>query len=110
MTLFDEETLKHALAQAADEFRVSTTAPDRILEHAMASDVAVRPRRIEAIYLRFGRAKTVVMSLAASVVVVAVAVPLFLSEVPSPSFSAIPNVPATEKTVQGSAFSSGTPG
>jgi hypothetical protein len=109
MTLFDEETLKNALAQAADEFLVSTTAPDRILEHAVASDVAVRPRRIEAIYLRFGRTKSLVLSLAASVVVVAVAVPLFLTEAPSPSFGAIPKVPATAKTVQGSAFLPGQP-
>ena len=32
MTMFDEETLKNALAQAANEFSVSATAPDRILD------------------------------------------------------------------------------
>jgi hypothetical protein len=109
MTLFDEETLKNALAQAADEFRVSTTAPDRILEHAVASDVAERPRRIEAMYLHFGRTKSLVMSLVASVLVVAVAVPLFLSEGPNPTFAAIPKIAVVGKSVQGSGFSSGQP-
>jgi hypothetical protein len=95
MTLFGEETLKNALAQAANEFSVSATAPDRILEHAIASDGAVKPRRIEALYLQFGRTKSVVMSLAASVLVVAVAVPLFLSETPgttAPEFSAVKKI------------------
>jgi Domain of unknown function (DUF4349) len=107
MTLFDEETLRNALGQAADEFRVSATAPERILEHAVASDVAVAPRRLDAIYLRFGRTKSLVMSLAASVLVVAVAVPLFLSEGPSPTFAAIGKLPAIGKTVRGPGFSSG---
>ena len=83
MTLLDEEVLRVALAQAANEFSVSTTHPDRILEHASTSGATERMGRIDALYLHFGRTRSIVMSLAASVLVVAVAVPLFLSEVPS---------------------------
>jgi hypothetical protein len=110
MTLFDEETLKNALAQAANEFNVSATAPDRILEQAGTAGVTVRPRRIEALYLHFGRTKSIAMSLAASVLVAAVAVPLFLSEAPGATFSAIGAISTgTQKKVdiQGSGFSSG---
>jgi hypothetical protein len=89
MTMFDEETLKNALAQAANEFSVSATAPDRILEQARSADMTEKPRRIEALYHHFGRTKSIVMSLAASVLVAAVAIPLFLSEVPGPTFAAI---------------------
>jgi len=83
MTMFDEEVLRVALAQAANGFSVSTTQPDRILEHASTSGVTERMGRIDALLLHFGRTRSIVMSLAASVLVVAVAVPLFLSEVPS---------------------------
>ena len=112
MTMFDEETLKSALAQAANEFIVSGTAPDRILEHARTSDVTVRPRRIESLYLHFGRTKSIAMSLAASVLVVAVAVPLFLSEAPGATFAAIgAHSTGSQKKfdVQGTGFSSGLP-
>ena len=89
MTMFDEETLRHALAQAANEFSVSPTAPDRILEQAVTASVAERPHRIETLYAHFGRTKSIVMSLAASVLVAAIAIPLFLSETPGPTFAAI---------------------
>jgi hypothetical protein len=88
MTMFDEETLRTALARAADEFSVSTTAPDRILEQAVTASAVERPHRIEALYTHFGRTKSIAMSLAASVLVAAVAVPLFLSETPAPTFAA----------------------
>jgi hypothetical protein len=112
MTMFDEETLKNALAQAANEFSVSATAPDRILEQAVASDVTVRPHRIEALYLRVGRTKSIVASLAASVLVVAVAVPLFLSEAPGATFSSIGKVSTNSPRkldVQGTGFQGGQP-
>ncbi|HEY5092494.1 MAG TPA: DUF4349 domain-containing protein [Acidimicrobiales bacterium] len=110
MTLFDEETLKNALTQAANEFNVSATAPDRILEQAGTAGVTVKPRRIEALYVHFGRTKSIAMSLAASVLVAAVAVPLFLSETPGATFSAIGAISTgTHKKldIQGSGFSSG---
>jgi hypothetical protein len=89
MTMFDEATLKNALNQAANEFDVSATAPDRILEQARSTEVRVKPRRIESLYLQIGRTRSLVLSLAASVLVGAVAVPLFLSESPGPTFAAI---------------------
>ena len=110
MTLFDEETLKNALAQAANEFSVSATAPDRILEQARSADMTEKPRRIEALYHHFGRSKSIVMSLAASVVVVAVAVPLFLSEQPGVTFSAVGAISTHSQkkiAVSGSGFMSG---
>jgi hypothetical protein len=108
--MFDEETLKNALAQAANEFSVSATVPDRILEQASTSDVTVKPHRIEALYLHFGRTKSIAMSLAASVLVVAVAVPLFLSEQPGatgPAFGALSTGSQKKVAVAGSGFSSG---
>lgn len=87
MTMFNEETLRNALAQAANEFSVSATAPDRILEQAVTASDAKRPHRIEALYAHFGRTKSIAVSLAASVLVLAVAVPLFLTETPGPTFA-----------------------
>jgi hypothetical protein len=113
MTMFDEETLKNALAQAANEFNVSATAPDRIIQEALASDVAVKPRRIEALYLRLGRTKSIAMSLAASVLVAAVAVPLFLSEAPGATFSsigAVSNNSQKKIDIQGTGFAQGASG
>lgn len=92
MTMFDEETLRNALAQAANEFSVSTTAPDRILEQARSARIKTKPGRAETLYLRIGRTKSIVGSLAASILVVAVAVPLFLSEQPgatSPTYNPV---------------------
>jgi hypothetical protein len=112
MTMFDESTLRNALNQAANEFDVSATAPDRILEAARSTDATASPGRIEALYLHFGRTKSLALSLAASVLVAAVAVPLFLGESPGPSVAATGAPASTSQKkldVQGSGFAAGLP-
>ncbi len=112
MTMFDEETLRNALTQAANEFGVSATAPDRILEHARSTDAHVTPGRVEALYVHFGRTRSLAFSLAASVLVAAVAVPLFLSESPGPTVAALgarSTVSQKQGAVQGTGFLSGQP-
>jgi hypothetical protein len=84
MTTFDEEQLKRALREAADGFVVSNDAMESILDEARDSGDADRSWRIRNLVERTGRVRSTVMAVAASVVVLAVAVPLFNGEV-SPS-------------------------
>jgi hypothetical protein len=94
MTLFDEGTLKGALNDAANGFEVSDTGAERILEQARDTALRVKPGKVESLVLRFGRTQSLAMAVAASVVVLGVAVPLFLTEQPgshAPIFSALQN-------------------
>jgi hypothetical protein len=81
MTTFDEEQLKRALREAADGFAVSHDAMESILDEARDSGDADRSWRIRSLVERTGRVRSTVMAVAASVVVLAVAVPLFNTEV-----------------------------
>jgi hypothetical protein len=81
MTTFDEEQLKRALREAADGFVVSNDAMESILDEARDSGDADRSWRIRSFVQRTGRVRSTVMAVTASVVVLAVAAPLFNAEV-----------------------------
>jgi hypothetical protein len=81
MTEYDEEKLRRALRDAADGFAISDGATERILDAARDSGDAEAPSRIRSFVDHTGRMRSTVMAAAACVVVLAVAVPLFNSEV-----------------------------
>jgi hypothetical protein len=80
MTTFDEEMMKRALREAADDFAISDTAMESILDEARDSGASDESPRIRAFIQRNGRTRSTLMAVAACVVVLAVAVPLFNSE------------------------------
>lgn len=82
MTMYDEGALRDALRGAANEFTVSDSATQQILDQARDSSASTKSRKVEGLYLRFGRMQSIAVAVAASVVLFAVAVPLFLSEQP----------------------------
>jgi hypothetical protein len=81
MTTFDEENLRRALREAADGFVVSDGAMESILDEARESADLEGSSRIRSLVERTGRVRSTVLAAAASVVVLAVAVPLFNAEV-----------------------------
>ena len=87
MNPFDEEQLRRGLREAADGFEVSHDAMEDILDEARDSADVEGSWRIRSLVERTGRVRSTVMAVAASVVVLAVAVPLFNSEI-SPAVSA----------------------
>ena len=89
MTEFDEEKLRRALRDAADGFAISDGATERILDEARDSGDAEAPSRIRSFVDHTGRMRSTVMAAAACVVVFAVAVPLFNSEVTPKSPTAV---------------------
>ena len=103
MTTFDEEMMKRALREAADEFAISNGAVERILNEARDAATPDDSPRIRAFIQRTGRVQSGFMAAAAFVVVLAVAVPLFIAESNSnlkhaPEFQALA-APRSEKTV-----------
>jgi len=80
MTTFDEEMMKRALREAADDFAISDTAMESILDEARDSGASDESPRIRAFIQRNGRTRSTLMAVAACVVALAVAVPLFNSE------------------------------
>ena len=80
MTTFDEEMMKRALREAADEFAISNGAVERILNEARDAATPDDSPRIRAFIQRTGRVQSGFMAAAACVVVLAVAVPLFIAE------------------------------
>src|SRR5271170_467640 len=104
---FDEEMLKRALREAADELAVSEGAIERILAEARDADDYEKPSRIRSYVENTGRMRSTLMAAAACVVVLAVAVPLFTSEVTTHSkvveFNALPSL-------QGTTYQSGATG
>lgn len=122
MTTFDEEKLQRALRDAANGFAVSESAINSILDEARDTTSAERRPRLRGFIERTGRVRSTVMAVAASAVVLAVAVPLFIAESPaltsaarSPSdarFAAIPKelLGTPKAVVSGTGFlSSQTP-
>src|SRR5271155_1312476 len=81
MTEYDEEKLRKALRDTADGFAISDGATERILDEARDSGDTEEPSRIRTFVQHTGRMRSTVMAAAACVVVLAVAVPLFNSEV-----------------------------
>jgi hypothetical protein len=116
---FDEEMLKRALREAAEELAISEGAIERILDEARDADDYEKPSRIRAFVENTGRIRSTMMATAACVVVLAVAVPLFTSEVTTNSktheFNALPSFHGTSHpktgttglTVQGTGFTIG---
>ncbi len=94
---FDEEMLKRALREAADELALTEGAIERILDDARDADDDERPSRIRAFVENTGRMRSTMMATAACIVVLAIAVPLFSSEVTTKSktaeFSALQGTP-----------------
>jgi hypothetical protein len=93
MTTFDEEMMKRALHEAADDFAISDGAIERILDEARDTAVSDESPRIRAFIQRNGTVRSTVFAVAACVVLLAVAVPPFNSEGPANKkvqFSALP--------------------
>jgi hypothetical protein len=80
MTTFDEEKLRQALQTEANGFVISKAAMEGIIDEARDSDEVDEPSRIRSFVERTGSFRSTVMAAAASVIVVAVAVPLFTAE------------------------------
>src|ERR1700688_2077720 len=89
MTIFDEENLKRALREAADDFAVSDGATERILDAARDSDDTEGPSRIRTFVQHTGRMRSSLMAAAACAAVVALALPLFNAETPPKAASAL---------------------
>jgi hypothetical protein len=83
MTEFDEDKLQRALREAADAFVISDDAMNAILDEARQVPTLANKRRIHDFVERTGRVRSSLMAVAASVVVLAVAVPLFITEGPA---------------------------
>jgi hypothetical protein len=95
MTTFDEEMMKRALREAADDFAISDGAIESILDEARDTATSDESPRIRAFIHRNGPIRSTILAVAACVVLLAVAVPLFNSEGKSPrtasQFAALPN-------------------
>jgi hypothetical protein len=110
MNPFDEEELQRALQEAADGFAVSHEAMAQILNEAREIPVTSRRSRLRSFVERTGRVRSSLMAVAASVVVLAVAVPLVSAESP-----AVTTVAANARHVAGdhgdavTQYSSGLP-
>jgi hypothetical protein len=83
MNPFDEEELQRALREAADGFAVSQEAMAQILDEAREIPVTSRQSRVRSFVERTGRVRSSLMAVAATVVVLAVAVPLVNAESPA---------------------------
>jgi len=108
MTTFDEEMMRRALQEAADDFVIDDGAAQSILDEARESASQDDAPRIRGFIQRNGRGRSAVFATAACVVLLAVAVPLFNTESPATTRSAV----GAEKrvTVHGDAVPpSGTP-
>jgi len=97
MTTFDEEMMRRALREAADDFAISDGAVESILDEARETANSNQSPRIRAFIQRNGTVRSTVLAVAACVVLLAVAVPLLNSEgtpnKKSPvQFAAIPKV------------------
>jgi hypothetical protein len=106
MTTFDEEKMRQALREAADGFVVSDVAMESILDEARESDDTEGSSRIRRLVEHTGRVRSTVLAAAASVVVLAVAVPLFNSEVsPSVTSLSFASLRHSPKTIATNAYS-----
>jgi hypothetical protein len=122
MTTFDEEMMRRALQEAADDFVISDGAVESILDEARDTATRDDGPRIRAFIQRNGRGRSTVFAVAACVVLLAVAVPLFRTEGPATTprsavgaekrvdvhgASAQPDAPAGFTDVQGTGFETG---
>lgn len=80
MTTFDEEMMKRALREAADDFVIADGAVERILDEARDSATPDDSPRMRAFIQRNGRGRSTLMAAAACVVLLGIAVPLFNAE------------------------------
>ena len=96
MSTFDEEMMKRALRETADDFAISEGAVESILDEARDTATFDESPRIRAFIHRNGPIRSTILAVAACVVLLAVAVPLFNSEGKSPrtalQFAALPKV------------------
>jgi hypothetical protein len=89
MTMMDEETLRSALAAAAEEFDVSHDAIARILDEARVDEPERTTRRVRALVPASRRARVLIYSVAALIVATAIAIPLMRGETPRPTYGAL---------------------
>ncbi|MGD0691436.1 MAG: DUF4349 domain-containing protein [Acidimicrobiales bacterium] len=89
MTTFDEEMMRRALQEAADDFVIADGAIGRILDEARDTASRDDGPRIRAFIQRNGRGRSTVFAAAACVALLAVAVPLFNSEGPAKPVNAL---------------------
>jgi hypothetical protein len=99
--MIDEETLRAALRDATDEFRISDEAMAQILATAERDEAPPRKNLVPAFVREPGRPRTLLAAVAAVVAVTAITVPLVRGEHHSPLVSA-----NSEKTVHGEATKS----
>ncbi len=96
MTMIDEDVLKNALRDAANQCEVSELKKNMVLETAALDDAAPKRRLVPHIVREPGLPRTLLAVAAVLVFVSAIAVPLLRGEAPSPAKPS-----ATEKTVHG---------
>src|ERR1700692_20339 len=92
MTNFDEEMMKRALREAADDFAIADSAVERILDEAREAAHPDESHRIRAFIQRTGRVQSTFMAGGGWTVGVAVAVPLFNAESPTKQKNAVIDV------------------
>jgi len=89
MTTFDEQMMRRALQEAADDFVIADGAIGRILDEARDTASRDDGPRIRAFIQRHGGGRSTVFAAAACVALLAVAVPLFNSEGPAKPVNAL---------------------
>lgn len=110
MSTFDEEKLQRALCGAADGFLISEGAIDRILDEARELPSTARQPRVRAFIQRTGPVRSSLMAVAACVVLLVVAVPLFNAESPAPSTNALKDVHGAAVPKNQKSLTPGAPG
>jgi hypothetical protein len=107
MNMIDEQVLRDAMAQVANEFEVSQDATNRILNEARVRKTSTKSWRAAALFARHGH-NHVGMAVAAAVIAVgALSIPLLLSETGvNSNRTVVHGAIGPEKTVAGSGFNS----
>jgi hypothetical protein len=103
MKMIDEQDLREALQQSADEFEISTEATNRILDEARVRTTSSNAWRPATFVERHGQGRLALAAAASIIVVGALSVPLFLGEQgvahhPIEVFGAIPKIQAVRGT------------
>ena len=109
MTMFDEETLRAALHEAADNFELSGDATDQILAKVDATSGARELSRTGRLVQQYGRGRSLLAAVAAGVVVLLITVPLLNNESATPAkLAARTNL--HRQSVSGAVFDNGASG
>lgn len=107
MTMFDEETLRAALHEAADDFEPSGDAAEHILARASATSGGPERSRTGRLVHQYGRGRSLLAAAAAGLAVLLITVPLLNNESGQSAKLAAPTY-LHRPSVSGSGFESGS--